>query len=66
MAEKWIGKMHGGKGPEEGKFTAWCKRQGFSGVTRACIEIALKSKDPSVRGMAQFAKRAQKGFQDLR
>ena len=55
MAEKWIGKID----LKKGRFTAWCKRHGFSGVTKACIEVASKSKDPSVRGMAQFAKRAQ-------
>jgi len=60
MAEKWIGKMHGGKGPEEGKFTAWCKRHGFSGVTRACIEVAKRSKDKSVIGMATFAERSKR------
>jgi len=63
MAEKelWIGEMHNG-GPKKGRFTEWCKRHGFSGPTKACIEVALKSKDKSVRGMAQFASRAKKGF----
>jgi len=56
--EKWIGKI----GLKEGRFTAWCKSHGFNGVTQACIEVASKSKDPSVRGMAQFAARARKGF----
>ena len=55
MAEKWIGKID----LKEGRFTAWCKRHGFSGPTKACIEIAKKSKDKSVRGMAIFAERAQ-------
>ena len=62
VKDLWITEMHGGKGPKEGRFTAWCKRHGFSGPTRACIEIALKSKDKSVRGMAQFAERSKKGF----
>ena len=58
MAEKWIGKID----LKEGRFTAWCKRHGFSGPTRACIEVARKSKDRSVRSMAIFAERAKKGF----
>ena len=61
MADKelWISEMHNG-GPREGKFTAWCKRQGFSGVTRACIEVAKRSKDKSVIGMAAFAERSKR------
>ena len=58
MAEKWIGKID----LKEGRFTEWCKRHGFNGPTRACIEVALKSKDKSVIGMANFAKRAKGGF----
>ena len=58
MAEKWIGKID----LKKGRFTEWCKRHGFSGPTKACIEVAKKSKDRSVRGMAQFAERAKKGF----
>lgn len=45
-----------------GRFTAWCKRNGFSGPTMACIAKAKKSKSASVRGMANFAARAKKGF----
>jgi len=55
MTEKWIGKID----LKEGRFTRWCQAHGFSGPTRACIEVAKKSKDASVRGMAQFAERAQ-------
>jgi len=55
----WITEMHGGKGPKEGRFTEWCKGHGFNGVTKACIEVAKKSKDKSVRSMAIFAERAQ-------
>jgi len=58
MAKKWIGKIN----LKEGRFTAWCKSHGFSGPTRACIEVAKNSKDASVRGMAVFAERAKKGF----
>jgi len=64
MAKKdlWITEMHGGKGPKEGRFTDWCKRHGFSGATKACIEVAKNSKDKSVRGMAVFAERSKGGF----
>ena len=58
MVEKWIGKID----LKEGRFTNWCKRHGFSGVTKACIEVAKNSKDKSVRGMAVFAERAKGGF----
>jgi len=64
MADKelWITEMRGGKGPKKGRFTAWCQAHGFSGPTRACIEVASKSKDASVRGMAIFAERSKEGF----
>lgn len=62
MVKKWIQEMHGGEGPKEGRFTAWCKAHGFSGPSKACIEVAKNSKDKSVRGMAQFAERAKGGF----
>jgi len=39
---------------EEGRFTTYCKTQGFSGPCKGCAEKALKSDDPSVRGMASF------------
>ena len=58
MTEKWIGKID----LKKGRFTAWCKRHGFIGPTKACIEAAKKSKDRSVRSMAIFAERAKKGF----
>ena len=40
---------------KKGRFTEWCKRNGFEGG--ACIECAkkaMKSKDASVRGMSTF------------
>lgn len=40
---------------KKGRFTEWCKRNGFEGG--ACIECAkkaMKSDDSSVRGMATF------------
>ncbi len=55
--KKWIQGLH----LKKGRFTEWCKRHGFSGVTDACIEMALKSGDKSVIGMANFAKRARAG-----
>jgi len=57
----WITGMHGGKGPKEGRFTEWCKRHGFSGPTMACINVAMKTKDKSVQGMAKFALRSKRG-----
>ena len=39
-----------------GAFTAWCKRQGFEGVTCECIKKGLASKNPHVRKMANFAR----------
>ena len=43
-----------------GAFTAYCKRQGFGGVTQACIAKGLRSKDPRVRKMANFARNSRK------
>lgn len=43
-----------------GRFTAWCKRQGFGSVTAACISKGLKSRDPAVRKMANFARNARR------
>lgn len=39
---------------KEGRFTAYCKRQGFKGPCIACARKAMQSDDPSVRGMAAF------------
>jgi len=39
-----------------GAFTEWCKRQGYSGVTSACIEKGLKSKSLTIKRRAAFAK----------
>ena len=49
-AAKWIQKVD----LKEGRFTAYCKKNGFKGPCKACAEKALKSDDPSVRGMASF------------
>ena len=41
---------------KKGVFTAYCKRNGFKGVTKECIEKGLKSKDPIIRKRANLAK----------
>ncbi len=43
------------KAKNKGKFTAWCKAQGFGGVTSACIAKGKKSKNPAIRKRATFA-----------
>lgn len=44
----------------EGTFTAWCKRQGFGGVTEECIQKGLNSRDAGIRKKANFARNARK------
>jgi len=39
---------------KKGRFTEYCKRQGFKGPCKACAEKALESDDASIRGMASF------------
>ena len=39
---------------EEGRFTEYCKRNGFEGPCKECANKALESDDASVRGMASF------------
>ena len=39
---------------EEGRFTEYCKREGFDGPGIACAKHAMESDDESVRGMAAF------------
>jgi len=48
------------KPQNRGKFTAWCKSQGFKGVTSECIRRGLNSKSASVKKMANFARNARK------
>jgi hypothetical protein len=43
----------------EGKFTSYCKRNGYSGVTKACIAKGKKSKNPTTRKRATFADNAK-------
>ena len=47
--KKWIP-----KNLKEGRFTEYCKRNGYDGPCEACAHKALKSDDESVRGMASF------------
>lgn len=44
----------------KGSFTAWCKRQGFGGVTQACIRKGLSSDNPDIRKKANFARNSRK------
>ena len=39
---------------KKGRFTEYCKKQGFEGPCKACAEKAMKSDDSSVRGMASY------------
>ena len=43
-----------------GSFTAWCKRQGFSGVTSACIAKGKRSKNATTRKRANLAQTFRK------
>lgn len=49
---KWIQ----GAIKHKGSFTAWCKKQGFDGVTEACILKGIKSKNPTIRRRAFLAR----------
>jgi len=39
---------------KKGRFTEYCKKQGFEGPCKECADKAMKSDDESVRGMASF------------
>jgi len=43
-----------------GAFTEWCRRQGFSGVTRECIEKGKRSSNPTTRRRAYLAETLRK------
>jgi len=60
--KKWLGKARASmkKRGTIGSFTAICVRWGYKGVTDECIQRALKSKSPSVRKKAGFAKSVRK------
>lgn len=48
MSKGWPKKL------QKGRFTTYCKQQGFEGPCKSCAEKAMDSDDPSVRGMASF------------
>ena len=50
--KKWI--QNAIKHP--GAFTEWCKKRGYSGVTEACIQEGLRSKNPTIRRRAILAR----------
>lgn len=50
--DKWIQ----GAIKHPGSFTAWCKKQGFSHATEACIKKGEKSSNPTIRKRATLAK----------
>lgn len=54
--KKWIQKAI--KHP--GSFTEWCKKQGFKGVTKECIEMGKRSKNPTIRKRANLAETLRK------
>lgn len=62
MAEKWMQRARARMAAKGtiGSFTAWCKRQGYSGVTASCICRGLKSGSTKIRKKAAFAKAAWK------
>ncbi len=43
----------------EGSFTRWCKKQGYNGVTQACIKKGLKQ-GGKIAKKANFARNARK------
>lgn len=43
-----------------GSFTSYCKKQGFKGVTSACIAKAKRSKNPKTRKRANLAETLRK------
>lgn len=54
--EKWIaGAVH-----HPGRFTEYCKKNGFEGPCEECAAHAMKSDDASVRGMAEFYRNVKK------
>jgi hypothetical protein len=59
--KKWMQKASASmkKRGTVGSFTAWCKSQGFGGVTTECIRKGLASKSKAIRKKAAFAKAAR-------
>ena len=48
------------KKKNRGKFTEYCKRKGYSGVTSQCIAEGKRSSNPTTRKRATFAGSARK------
>lgn len=48
------------KPSHKGRFTDWCKRNGYGGVTSQCKAAGKRSKSASVRKQATFADNASK------
>lgn len=48
------------KPSKRGSFTAWCKKQGFGGVTSECKSAGKNSQSPAIRKKATFATNAAK------
>ena len=44
------------KKKNRGKFTEYCKRKGYGGVTEACIAEGKRSRSSTTRKRATFAK----------
>ncbi len=47
------------KESKKGSFTKYCKSKGHKGVTEKCISEGKKSKNPTTRKKATFAKNAR-------
>lgn len=52
---KWIP-----KDLKKGAFTSWCKKQGYNGVTQACISKGKQSKNATIRKRAVLAETFKK------
>ena len=48
------------KAKNRGKFTAYCKKQGYKGITKACINKAKKSNNKTLVKRATFAENSRK------
>ena len=45
---------------DRGAFTEWCKKQGFKGVTKKCIEMGKRSRSEKRRKQAVLAENFRK------
>jgi len=50
----WMTKEAWPEKVKKGRFTEWCKRNGFDGPCIECAKKAADSDDASVRGMSTF------------